>query len=104
MAALQPLTPGLTKAITVASSSAALALPSLQGNQIVITSLAANAVAFVAFGASTLTVVIPTGTAANGFPILPGTAQTFSLPANATHIATIGTAGNTLYMSVGDGE
>src|SRR5882757_7694149 len=103
MPSLAPLTPGGSIAITVAATSAAVALPILRGDQIVISSLAANAVAFIAFGISTLTVVAPTGTQQNGFPILPGTAQTFTVPPAATHIATIGTAANTLYMSAGDG-
>jgi len=103
MAAIDPFTPGGSFAITVASSSAAVALPTKTGNQIRISSLAANAVAFFAFGSSTLTVVIPTGTQANGMPILPGTSVVVTVPANATYIATIGTAANTLYVTSGDG-
>ncbi len=98
-----PLTPGETVTITVSATSAVVALPTPTGNQIVVSSLSANAIAFIAFGSSSLTVVIPTGTERNGFPILPGTAQTFTVPANATHIGTIGTAANTLYVSSGDG-
>ncbi len=99
-----PLTFGETVAITVAATTAAVILPTPLGNQVVVSSLAANAIAFIAFGASTVAVVIPTGTEQNGFPILPGTAQTFTVPANATHIATIGTAANTLYVTSGNGE
>ena len=104
MPSLQPITPSNTIAITVASSTANVALPTPVGNQVMISSLAANAVAFFNFGVSGVTVVIPTGTKQKATPILPGTAQTFTVPANATHIATIGTAANTLYVTVGDGE
>lgn len=109
MPSLAPITPGNSIAITVAATSAAVAIPGrsamTQGaDQVYVTSLAANAVAFVAFGISTMTVVIPTGTAANGIPILPGTSRVFTVPPGYTHIATIGTAGNTLYVTVGDGQ
>ena len=108
MPALEPFTPSLTKAITVSATSAALALPLTSSpvqrpNQVMVSSLAANAVAFIAFGISTDTVVIPTGTASNGTPILPGTVQIFTVPPTATHILSIGTAANTLYVTEGDG-
>lgn len=103
MPSLQPLTPGYTVTITLASTTAAVALPTPVGNQVMLSSLAANAVCFFNFGASDVTVVIPTGTKQKGTPILPGTAQMFSVPADATHIATIGTVANTLYLTVGDG-
>lgn len=104
MPALAPFTPGSSIAITVAATSAAVALPTKPGDQVLISSLAANAIAYIAFGASTLTVVIPTGTAANGVPILPGTQRVFTVPANATHIASIGTLNNTLIVTAGDGQ
>lgn len=103
MPSLAPLTPGSNIAITVAATSAAVALPLLYGDQIMVTSPAANAIAFIAFGISTLTVVIPTGTNRNGVPILPGTVNVFTVPPAATHIATIGTVANTLYVTGGDG-
>ncbi len=68
-----------------------------------ISSIAANAIAFINFGDSTVAVVIPTGTAQAGTPILPGTVQTFTIPNGATHIASIGTAANSLYVTRGDG-
>lgn len=104
MPSLQPMTPGATIAITVAATTAAVAIPTPLGNQVIISSLAANAIAFVNFGISTVAVVIPTGTKQNATPILPGTVQTFTIPADATHIATIGTAANTLYVTSGNGE
>ncbi len=101
---LAPLTPNATIAITVAATTAAVALPTPVGNQVTIHSLAANAIAFINFGISTVAVVIPTGTKQNGTPILPGTASVFTVPADATHIATIGTAANTLYVTSCNGE
>ncbi len=104
MPALAPFTPGSTIAITVAATSAAVALPTKPGDQIMVSSLAGNAIAYIAFGISTLTVVVPTSTAQNGVPILPGTVNIFTVPANATHIASIGTVANTLYVTGGDGS
>jgi hypothetical protein len=69
-----------------------------------VTSLAANAIAYVAFGLSTGTVVIPTGTPQNGTPVLPGTQRVFTIPPGATHILTIGTVANTLIATRGDGS
>jgi len=102
MPALAPFTPGNSIAITVAATTATVTLPT-GGDQVMITSLAANAVAFVNFGSSTVTAVIPTGTASAATAVLPGTSRVFTVPAGATSIATIGTAGNTLYVTRGDG-
>ncbi len=99
-----PFTPGESKAITVAATSARVALPTPTGNQVVVTSVADNDVAYIAFGGSSVTVAIPTGTEQNGFPILAGTPQTFTIGPAVTHIATIGTASDVLYVSVGDGQ
>ena len=103
MPALAPATASNTVAISVTASSAATALPTRGGDQIIVTSPAANAIAFIAFGTSSTTVVIPT-TSANGIPILPSTAQTFTVPQGNTHVAVIGTSGSTLYFTVVDGE
>lgn len=103
MPALAPFTPGSTKIITVAATTANLTLP-VGGDQVMISSLSANAIAFVNFGDSTVTVVIPTGTQQAGTPILPGTQTILTVPIGATSIATIGTAANTLYVTRGDGQ
>lgn len=103
MPATSPFTPSKSIAITVAATSAAAALPTLGGDQCMVSSLAGNAIAFIAFGISTVAVVVPT-TQTNGIPILPGTQRVFTIPPGATHIATIGTAANTLYVSTGDGS
>ncbi len=103
MSSLPPFTPGNSIVATVATSSAQLTLPATHGYQVMVSSLAANAIAYIAFGADP-TVVIPTGTAANGCPILPGTQRIFTVPAGTLKVATIGTAGNTLIFTCGDGE
>lgn len=100
---LNPFTPGASIAVAVTASSVATSLPALGGNQIVVSSPAANAIAFIAFGTGSTTVVIPT-TSANGYPILPGTKETLTVPANATHVAVIGSVSSTLYLSTGDGQ
>jgi hypothetical protein len=102
MPALAPITPNNTIAVSVTASSAATALPTARGDQIMVTSPAANAIAFIAFGTASTTVVIPT-TSANGCPILPGTAQTFTVPPGNTYVAVIGSVSTTLYFTVGDG-
>lgn len=102
MPALAPITPGNTVAVAVTASSAASLLPASQGDQIMVTSGAGNAIAFIAFGISSTTVVIPT-TTTNGCPILPGTVQVFTVPPTNTHVAVIGSTSSTLYFTRGDG-
>ncbi len=104
MPALSPFTPSNSIVITVAATTATVALPTPVGNQIMVSSLAANAIAYVNFGASTVTVVIPTGTKQKAVPILPGTVQMFTVGDAITHIATIGTAANSLIVTCGDGS
>jgi hypothetical protein len=103
MPALAPFTPGNSVAVTVSATSAVTTLPTTHGDQVRVSSLAANAISFIAFGISTTTVVIPTGTSANGIPVLPGTIETFTVPPGTTSVAVIGTAANTLYFTCGDG-
>lgn len=103
MPALAPFTPGNSKAITVAATTANLALPT-GGDQVMITSIAANAIVYINFGDSTVTAVAPTGTASASFPVLPGTTPIFTIPIGATHIATIGTSPNPLVVTRGDGQ
>lgn len=101
MVAVSPFTPNTagTKVITVAATSAAVTLPfQAVDQQIMISSLAANGIAFVEFGISTVSAAVTTGT-----PILPGKAYVFTVAPTATHIATIGTVANTLYVTSGAG-
>jgi len=100
---LNPFTPGSSIAVSVTASSAATVLPTLRGNQIMVSAPAGNVIAFIAFGTASTTVVIPT-TQTNGCPILPGTVQVFTVPPGSTHVSVIGTVGSTLYFTAGDGE
>lgn len=100
-AAVNPFTPntGGTITITVAATSASVALT--KGGvdcQVMVSSLAANAIAFIEFGAAANAATVATGT-----PILPGRVYTFTLGATQTNVATIGTAANTLYFTTGQG-
>ncbi len=100
---LNPFSPANTVAVSVTATSAATALPTLRGNQIVVSAPSANAIAFIAFGAGSTTVVIPT-TQTNGYPILPGTKEVLTVPPGATHVAVIGSVSSTLYFTAGDGQ
>jgi hypothetical protein len=100
---MNPFTPGSTIAVSVTATSAATALPTLRGNQVMVSAPAGNVIAFIAFGVSNTTVVVPT-TQTNGCPILPGTVQVFTVPSTATHVSVIGTVASTLYFTAGDGE
>lgn len=102
--ALTPFTPSNTIAITVAATTATVAIPTPRGNQVLIDSLAGNAIAYVAFGISSVTAAVPTGTKQLVVPILPGQSRMFTVNPDFTHIATIGTAANTLYVMSGDGQ
>lgn len=102
MPALAPFTPGNSVAVSVTASSAYTGLSVPKGDQIMVTSPSANAIAFIAFGISTTTVTIPT-TSTNGCPILPGTVQVFTVPPGTTGVSVIGSTSSTLYFTAGDG-
>lgn len=96
--AFTPDTAGTVSA-TVAATTANIALGKTGiGQQVLVQSLAANAIAFINFGDSTVTAATATGT-----PILPNQIYTFTVGPNVTNVATIGTAGNTLYFTCGQG-
>lgn len=98
---MQPFTPMTAGTVsrTVSGTSANVALAKTGQNQsIMVTSLAANAVAYIEFGDSTVAAAIATGT-----PILPNTVTIFSVSAAVTHAAAIGTAG-TLTFTCGQGS
>lgn len=94
---MNPFTPGATVSRTVSGSSANVALTG-SGLQVMVSSLAANAIAFIKFGSSSAITAALTDT-----PILPGTVQVLTIPPDTTHVAAIGTAG-TLYLTRGDGQ
>jgi len=92
-----PMTAG-TVSRAVAGTTASVALAKGSVNQtVMVSSLAANAIAFIEFGTSAVEAAIATGT-----PILPGQTQKFTVGSNVTHVAAIGTAG-TLYITCGKG-
>lgn len=93
---LNPFTPGSTVSRTVSGASANVALTG-SGLQVMVSSLAANAIAFITFGTSAVTAAL------TDTPVLPGTVQVFTIPPGTTHVAAIGTAG-TLYLTRGDGS
>jgi hypothetical protein len=102
MSTLNPLTPNAagTVTATVASTTANIALSKTGiSQQIMVQSLAANAVAFINFGDSTVTAAVASGT-----PILPGQIYLFTVGPTVTNVATIGTAANTLYFTSGQGS
>jgi hypothetical protein len=74
------------------------------GGQVVVTSPAANAIAFIEFGGPGVVAVAGPGTSPCSMPILPGTAQAFTIGPAVTHVATIGTSGNVFYFTSGQGR
>ena len=78
-----PTTPG-AGCLSVSGTTASVALALAGPQTVMVSSPAANAVAFIEFGTSAVAAVSTTGT-----PILPGTARVFSVPGNATHVAAI---------------
>jgi hypothetical protein len=94
--------PNTTIAITVGTSSAAVLIPVGGGRQVLFCNRG-SADVFYNFGASNVTVAIPTATA-GGAVVPPGAMLTVTTPEGATHVATIsGTASQTLYATAGDG-
>ena len=96
---LNPFTPAGTVSRAVTGTTASVALSKAVLNQVMVTSAAGNAIAFIKFGISTVEA------AATDTPILPGTVMVFTVPSGGltTHVAAIGTAGTTLYFTSGEG-
>lgn len=96
----EPFTPVTTGTVsrTVSGTSARVALAKGSVNQtIMVSSPAANAIAFIEFGDGTVAAV-----AATAMPILPGAIYIFTVGADVTNVAAIGSAG-TLYFTTGRG-
>ncbi len=98
MPALAPFTPAGTVSRTVTSTTATVALAKTGLNQVMVTSPAANAIAFINFGSSSVTAAV------TDTPVLPGTVQMFTIPQDVTNASAIGTTGTTLYFTSGEGE
>jgi len=103
-AAMNPFTPGATATLsaTTSSSNAALsnqaAAQNVGGQQCRIAAPAGGSIAFIKFGTSSVTAAV------TDTPILPGSVEMFTIPANATHVAVItGTSTQTLYVTTGYG-
>lgn len=99
MPALAPLSPAGTVSLAVTGSTGSVALSKAVLSQVMVTSAAANSIAFIKFGTSAVTAAV------TDTPILPGTVQVFTVPndGTVTHVAAIGTASTTLYFTVGEG-
>lgn len=99
MPSLAPFTPGTTVSLAVTSATGRVALPTQAGDQIVVNAPAANSLAFIEFGDSTVEAAV------TDYPILPGTVQTLTVPRGVTYVAAItATSTATLYFTRGDGE
>lgn len=105
MASNNAFTPGKTIKVTAATANARTALPDGQ-TLIVEVQNAGSVTACIAVGDSTVTAVVPTGTASvNSYPILGGMSKLIALPVSATHVAYIrdGSSDTTLYFTTGYG-
>lgn len=99
MPALMPFTPtnSVTRAVTTSTANVALARKG--ANQVLIYAPAANAVAFIKFGDSTVTATT------SDIAIAPGFNRIFTIPPDVTHVAAITAASTaTLYFTNGDGQ
>jgi hypothetical protein len=102
---LQPFTPypAATQARAVTTTSARIALPA-NTRQVMLTTVANDALCFVEFGDVTVVAVVPSGATLGGTPINGGDAQLFSVPIGATYIAAITATGTaTLYITPAEG-
>ncbi len=108
---LKPFTPAnKTAALTVGTTATAVTLPlvSTSGNssgavQVVLTNVGTNVV-FVAWAPASAVAVAPvSGTPANGFPLLPNSQKTVTVPDGFSFSAIAAATGNTLYLSPGSG-
>jgi hypothetical protein len=95
-------TPDLAGTVAAAgvTTTTAFALPFTAEQQVLVTALPGNTtVAFIRFGISTVT-----ATTAVDVPILPGSAQLFSVGPAATHVAVVSASAATLYFTCGHGS
>lgn len=96
---MNPFTPAAATVNATPGATAAIALPAgTNPRQVMITLAGTNpAIAFIKFGSSSVTASATADT-----PVLPNTQVIFSVPAGATHVAVVGTAG-TIYITAGNG-
>jgi hypothetical protein len=87
----------VNNAVTAASTTVAISPPGI-GNRTVRIVNSGTALTFVNFGPSTVI-----ATLANSMALLPNSVETFYFHNDWTHIAMIGTVGNTIYATMGEG-
>lgn len=97
---MNPFTPGDSTSLDATDTTGSVALPTSGGMQVLIFAPAANDVAFIAFGGST--VVATTADIA----VPPGFNRIFTIPPGVTHVAAIcdSTETASLFFTCGDGE
>ncbi len=96
---LVPFTPGASVSVSATTSTSSVALPSTKGNQVLIYAPAANAAAFIKFGASDVEAAV------TDIPIPPGFNRIFTIPPGTTHVAGItASSTGTVYLTCGDGQ
>lgn len=105
---LNPFTPGSTVAMTVTTTSTRVALPNSPASRsrtIVVKEVLGAEGAFIAFGDSTVTAALPSGsTPVQGYPVGAGSKDVLTIPPGVTHLAAIAAAdGAQISATIGDG-
>lgn len=94
----EPFAAGGTVSRTVTSSTARVALSKTGSPQtVMVTSPSGGNIAFINFGDVTVTAAV------TDTPVLPGAIMVFSVGADVTNVAAIGSATTTLYFTCGHG-
>lgn len=92
-----------TAMLSVGTSSASVNIPAQLGNSIRVTNVGSNVIWF-ATGATTPTAVIALAGVPGSTPVLPNVSESFCIPSGHTIFAAISnSAGNTVYVSAGEG-
>jgi hypothetical protein len=102
MSSLTPFTAGgTTVSISVSGSSQNIAVQSTAtptpGCAQIRVFNSGSAITFIAFGGSTVTATT------SSLPIAPNSVEVFTMPLTGIYAAAIGTSGNTIYFTPGDG-
>lgn len=94
-----------TAMMAVGTTSATITIPSPNGNSIRVVNVGTNIVWFTTGATGTTpTAVIALAGVPGSTPILPNTAESFAIPSGHTVFAAISSAaGNTVYVSAGEG-
>lgn len=93
-----PFSPGPTVSLATTTATGRVALGTGPKNQVMISTLPGDGVAFINFGSSTVNAAV------TNTPILPGAVYVFTIPPGTTHVAAITGSGTaTLYATLGQG-